>query len=297
MELTKLSRNELIKICKDRGLCGYSSKKKDEIIKLLDGCNIKNISPLRYPGGKTRAINILETYINKYYKDRTILISPFFGGGSFELYMKINNYKIIANDLFEPLYVFWNIMDTNRDELINKIKSKMPITKEKFKLLKDNICDEADLIEKAASYFIINRTSFSGSTLSGGYSKEAAEHRLTDSSIERLKNCNIKNIKFSNLDCIEFLNKNPDTDKTIIYADPPYYIDKYIYGKDGNMHEGFNHELFAKYIKQRNNWIISYNDCEYIRKLYEGCRIFQESWAYGMNKTKKSSEIIILPPS
>ena len=52
---------------------------------------MNNKSPLRYPGGKTRACKIIEqellkrTDITKYSR----IVSPFFGGGSFEfLYAK-----------------------------------------------------------------------------------------------------------------------------------------------------------------------------------------------------------------
>ena len=49
-----------------------------------------NISPLRYPGGKTRACKILETIMNEHFdiNDFDNLISPFFGGGSFEFYIQ-----------------------------------------------------------------------------------------------------------------------------------------------------------------------------------------------------------------
>ena len=60
-----------------------------------------NISPLRYPGGKTRACKILETIMKEHFdiSDFDNLISPFFGGGSFEFYIQ-NKYalNIIAND-------------------------------------------------------------------------------------------------------------------------------------------------------------------------------------------------------
>ena len=39
---------------------------------------------------------------------------------------------------------------------------------------------------------------------------------------------------------------------------------------------------------------MSYNDCPQIREMYDGYEIIEAEWAYGMNKTKKSSEIIIL---
>jgi DNA adenine methylase len=151
-----------------------------------------------------------------------------------------------------------------------------------------------DPLEMAAAYFVVNRCSFSGATFCGGFSAEAAEKRCNPSAIERLQSPAFQTI--SNLDGIQFLRDHPETQSTVIYADPPYYISTYVYGKDGDMHERFDHEEFAKYIQTRKDWVLSYNDCPYIRNLYAGCRIYNEKWAYGMNASKPSTEIVILPP-
>jgi DNA adenine methylase len=294
------TRNELVALCKEKGIKGYSNKTKDELIKLLTPLHslpLKTyISPLRYPGGKSRAIPILERYINTHFSGRTTLLSPFLGGASFELHMKSKGYTIKGNDLFNPLYIFWRTLQDDPDQLIEHIRKKMPPTKESFQKMRTTICSTDDNYDKASSYFVINRSSFSGATLCGGFSQQAATGRLTESSLQRLRTCDVSEMQLTNLDCCEFLSENPETADTIVYADPPYYIDTYIYGKDGDMHENFNHEAFATAIKKRSDWMISYNDCEYIRNLYADCRIFKESWSYGMNASKKSSEIIILPP-
>jgi len=47
-------------------------------------------------------------------------------------------------------------------------------------------------------------------------------------------------------------------------------------------------------MRMRKNWIMTYNDCEYIRNLYKDYDIRDVNWKYGMNKTKKSSEIVII---
>ena len=56
---------------------------------------IKNKSPLRYPGGKTRDCKKLEIILNDHFNLNKYknIISPFFGGGSFEFYIQ-NNYKL-----------------------------------------------------------------------------------------------------------------------------------------------------------------------------------------------------------
>jgi DNA adenine methylase len=320
MDYSTKTRKELLAHCKEKGLRGYTNKNKDELVQLLLAApasappgltqitpintivlssktsKSKNKSPLRYPGGKTRAIPILEKYVQTHYIDKKILLSPFFGGGSFELASKSKFSKVYGNDLFKPLYTFWKVLQSNKDELLKRIRSKMPVTKESFQAMRASILTIDDPVVQAAAYFCINRSSFSGATLCGGFSIQAAEHRLTESSLQTLQECNVSEIEFSNMDCITFLETHPQNESTLIYADPPYYIETYIYGKDGDMHESFNHAGFATAIQKRNDWILSYNDCEYIRNLYKNCRIFTESWSYGMNASKKSSEIIILPP-
>jgi len=257
----------------------------------------KNKSPLRYPGGKTRAIAILEQYLTTHFPTKRILLSPFFGGGSFELHLAAKGYQVKGNDLFKPLYTFWQTVKDVPEDIKDAVESVMPITKTYFQELRQTIQTMTDTLEIAAAYYIINRCSFSGATFCGGFSKEASTGRLNESSLKTLQQANLENIVFSNLDCKEFLKNNPETLNTIVYADPPYYITSYIYGKDGDMHEGFDHAAFAAAIKQRRDWMISYNDCAYIRDLYKDCRIEKVTWSYGMDNGKKgSSEILILPP-
>lgn len=77
---------------------------------------LQNTSPLRYPGGKTRACKKLDEILNANFNMKlcNTVVSPFFGGGSFEFYLQ-NKYKlnIICNDKFTPLYNFWNICKDN----------------------------------------------------------------------------------------------------------------------------------------------------------------------------------------
>jgi len=39
---------------------------------------------------------------------------------------------------------------------------------------------------------------------------------------------------------------------------------------------------------------MTYNNCEYIKNLYKDYKIIDINWSYGMNKTKDSSEIVIV---
>ena len=254
-----------------------------------------NKSPLRYPGGKTRAIPILKKYITDHYPGRTQLLSPFLGGGSFELEMARIGYTVVGNDIFKPLYSFWIEVKRDSKALAQSVSEKMPVSKQTFADYRTHIMDITDMFEQAVKYYVVNRTSFSGATFCGGFSQQAADGRLTASSLETLRKTDMTHIDITNMDATVFLNTYPQTDCTVVYADPPYYITSYVYGKDGDLHENFDHEGFARALKQRSDWLLSYNDCEYIRTLYNDCVIHEVRWSYGMNKSKRSSEILILP--
>ncbi|MBA4293805.1 DNA methyltransferase [bacterium] len=74
-----------------------------------EGLKIRNkyrrqLSPFRYPGGKSRMIPRISGYLHPYYRD--VLTSPFTGGGSFELAMlEANEFtRIHLNDVDYGVY-------------------------------------------------------------------------------------------------------------------------------------------------------------------------------------------------
>lgn len=80
-----------------------------------------------------------------------------------------------------------------------------------------------------------------------------------------------------------------------MYLDPPYPLKNCcLYGKNGDMHNGFDHEGLSDILHSRNNWILSYNDTTYVRGLYRGYRVVKPEWKYGMSSDKKSKEVLIL---
>tara|TARA_R110001592_G_scaffold51_2_gene286 strand:- start:8611 stop:9390 length:780 start_codon:yes stop_codon:yes gene_type:complete len=255
-------------------------------------------SPLRYPGGKTRARKKLDIIFSENFDAQSInrIVSPFFGGGSFELSMhKTYNKPIIANDKFKPLLNFWEQVKTNADAVINRISDNRQVSKEKFQEFRRQVMDCQDPVEQGMMYFIINRCSFSGATLSGGFSETASTQRFTDSSIERVRCLKLTDIEFHNEDFKTFIPNNVKYDD-FVFLDPPYFLEKgnKLYGNNGDMHEDFDHLGLREVLRGVSMWMMTYNDCDYIRQLYEGYAIIEVDWAYGMNATKKSSEIVII---
>ena len=241
-------------------------------------------------------------------EDFDSVVSPFLGGGSFEFYLQ-NKYglNIVANDKFCPLHTFWITCKNRNNELCSELyKHATTTTKEQFLEARDNIMDETDELKKAVSYFIINRCSFSGATLSGGFSLESAEKRFTKSSVDRVGQLDLSAFSMYNEDFEEFINEHHQQ-KSLMFLDPPYYLEKKskLYGKNGDMHEHFDHQKLFESLSGTTNWFMTYNDCEFIRELYKDFTIIEAEWSYGManvkskkvnekKSQKKSSEIVIL---
>lgn len=242
-------------------------------------------SPLRYPGGKNRAIKSILSLIPE---NETTLCSPFLGGASIELACT-TRMTVYGSDIFEPLTDFWKSLITNKEELINIVKSYFPLEKKEFYKLQKKLLNIKDPIERGAVFFVLNRSSFSGTTMSGGMSP--GHPRFTTSSIDRLQNFNAENFYVENLDYKDTINNHKDA---FYYLDPPYLNGQALYGVKGNTHKDFDHEELAKILHGKERWIMSYNDCEEIRNLYCSYTIISIEWVYGMSKNKSSNEILIL---
>lgn len=249
-------------------------------------------SPLRYPGGKSRAVKLISQIIPEFDEFR----EPFLGGGSIFIYAKQRypNKKFWVNDIYLELFKFWEIAQNDVNLLIEKIyewRNRFPVGKELHRFLNENLDNFNDL-ERATAFFIYNRITFSGTSLSGGYSEHAFTGRFTESSIQRLKpfatvinGSTITNLDYEDL--VKSKGKN-----VFIFLDPPYYSAKKsaLYGKNGNLHKSFDHERFADTMKNcKHKWLITYDDSEYIRELFSFANIISWDLTYGMRNVSAGS--------
>src|SRR5574338_1142976 len=227
-------------------------------------------SPLRYPGGKSRAVKIISKYIPK---NTTALCSPFFGGGSVELACAQNGIRVYGYDSFESLVDFWQLLLSNPKKLANNVQKYRPLKKEKFYDLQKIQLESKSKLERATVCFVLKRTSFSGSTLSGVMASGGPHNhpRFTKSSIDRLRKFKIKNLT---IQLADYKKSIPRHKNMLLYLDPPYLIQSKLYGKKGDLHKNFDHIGLAKILKKRNSWILSYNNSKEIRELYSNYTIF-----------------------
>ena len=250
-------------------------------------------SPLRYPGGKSRAVTYLYQFAPRYEELR----EPFFGGGSFSFYcvQKRPYATYHASDINYHLYCFWQELKINPEELAREVLKVKESYKDGRKLFGKLVARREHGLsdfQRAVDFFILNRITFSGVVDSGGYSEQSFRKRFTISSIERLKQAHhvVKNIEFRPKDYTELLFRSGEN--VFIFLDPPYYstTKSRLYGKKGDLHTDFHHELFLENLKRcKHKWLITYDNNEYIRDLF--CDFYQINWElqYGMNNYKRKT--------
>jgi DNA adenine methylase (dam) len=261
---------------------------------------------LRYPGGKSRALNQITPMFPSKYKEYR---EPFIGGGSVFINTiqkeENKNKKYWINDLNYDLYCFWNQVKKNNSELIQELqiqKRKTKSGKILYYKLKEKP-EEEDEFHRAMRFFILNRITFSGLAECGGYSNESFEKRFTETSIQRLEPLSnlLKNVKITNCDYSELLTTNFQKD-VFVFLDPPYLNVKKskLYGKNGDLHLNFEHERFAETVKScKCKWLITCDDSPEIRELFDFANIQEWELQYGVNnrkdnnKAKKGKELFI----
>ena len=209
------------------------------------GFSIKSLkTPLRYPGGKSRACKKMEPYIPDL-RDYDSYYEPFLGGGSVAIHItkKYPHLHINVNDLYKPLYNFWIQLQSDGEALAREIKelksshSTPDLARGLFNESKDIINDDTKSeLERAVAFYIVNKCSFSGLTESSSFSEQASNANFSLRGITKLpayqeliSRWRITNHNYAGSmnETLFFRNR-----KHFIYLDPPYDIKDNLYGKN-----------------------------------------------------------------
>ena len=122
-------------------------------------------------------------------------------------------------------------------------------------------------VQRAAAFYKVIRYSYgSGCTSFGCQPFDVRKtFQLIWQAADRLANTVIENKDF------EALIRQYDRENAFLYCDPPYFMteDHYEVEFPRQDHVRLRDTLAGC----QGKWMVSYNDCEYIRALYEGCHI------------------------
>ena len=252
-------------------------------------------TPLRYPGGKSKAIKTLTPWFPQIISEYR---EPFIGGGSIaiqitKLYPDI---PVWINDLYVPLYNFWVQLRDRGEELSERVREEKQRTldagdrdkvtekaKELFNKYKEEI-DTYDDFEKAVAFFIMNKCSYSGLTENSTFSQTASNSNFSLVGADKLAQFSklIKNWKITNIDYSEVM-KAHGSGNTFVFLDPPYDIKDFLYGKNREMHKSFDHDRFADDVYNCvHKFMITYNVNDRLMELYKNYNLKEWKLRYSM---------------
>jgi len=249
-------------------------------------------TPLRYPGGKSRAV----TKMAQYFPDMREYIEfrePFLGGGSVAIHMTkmYPHLKITVNDLYEPLINFWSNLQMFSDDLYKELKDLKTThcnpdsARCLFAEMKDIINNSKYTnLERAVAFYVVNKCSFSGLTESSSFSAQASDSNFSMRGIEKLPEYSeIISHWHINQYSYEYCFRTGIHDGLFMYLDPPYDIKDNLYGKKGEMHKSFDHDQFADDCSQSSvHQLISYNSDQLVKDRFKGWNAGEFDLTYTM---------------
>jgi site-specific DNA-adenine methylase len=247
-------------------------------------------TPLRYPGGKSRACVKMDPYfpdLRNYDEFR----EPFLGGGSVAIHItkKYPSLDIWVNDLYEPLVNFWQQLQIFGPDLKDKLvdlkstNNNPESAKELFLASKEKINDQSlPSLDRAVAFYVVNKCSFSGLTESSSFSEQASNANFSMRGIEKLPAYSklIEHWRITNYSYDYLMDGNKGA---FMYLDPPYDIKDNLYGRKGAMHKGFDHDKFATDCDSNNmDQLVSYNSDQLVKDRFKNWNAAEFDLTYTM---------------
>jgi DNA adenine methylase len=218
-------------------------------------------------GKKLLRSKIIEQFPGANEYDRYIEV---FGGAGWVLFAKDKHATLeVFNDVNGELINLYRCVKYHSNALQEELEWSFVSREQFFDCKEQLVVRGLTDIQRAARYFILIKNSFGTDLRSFG-----VKGKDLDNSIEylgaikqRLKSAVIENKDF------ESLINTYDREKALFYLDPPYYQAEEYY--DGTFSIEDHVRLRKRLANIKGKFILSYNDCDYIKKLYSDCSIFE----------------------
>ena len=206
---------------------------------------------------------------------------------------RVDKLTEIVNDINDDLINLHRIIKT-RPKSLQAILSSMLVSRTLFDEIKQGIIKPKNDIERAAFYYFLIKQSFGGGRESFILGKSIVPKNIYKSFMkfsQRLKRVCIEHMDFRKLIATY------DSKDTLFYLDPPYFAAEHYYKAKGEFGESEHRDLAIILQGIQGKFILSYNDCEFIRSLYKDFYIIEtKKIKYHLNikSTKRVQELLIM---
>lgn len=253
-------------------------KENTEIRKIRSKNHLKKqVSPLRYPGGKSKILDLLSTYL---HEEKKTFVDVYCGGGSVGLSLLLSGIveHLVMNDLDKGVYALFYVILTAPEMLIEKIKTITPdrnLFFEYQQMIKKNY-EGYSKLERAFGFLVVNRLAFSGiwnanptSNLLQRWNPKVLEKRIWNIWEKR------EQITLLNEDALKVIEEYYWDETCTLFIDPPYYVawEKKLYK---HCYQEEEHRQLAELLNSlvsgmpaHADILVTYDNHPFIAKLYQ----------------------------
>ncbi|WP_082479065.1 DNA adenine methylase [Methylobacterium sp. Leaf102] len=263
-------------------------------------------SPLRYPGGKGRLTQFVADLIDTNGLSGCDYVEPYAGGAAIAITLLYLEYAshIHLNDINKSVFAFWYSVLNNPEELCRLVQDTSINIEEWNRQRAVQFDPASDKLALGFSTFFLNRTNRSGIIKGGviGGKSQLGEWKLNARfnskelarRIEKVASYSSR-ISLYNLDAVDLISSIIPAlpKKTLIYLDPPYYVKGKGLYENHYCHE--DHVKIASTVKSgiSTPWIVSYDNVDPIKMLYEDKRQTTFGIWYTAGKKHSGKEVMI----
>ena len=267
------------------------------------------VSPLRYPGGKASLAGFFSDVIEALNLTDPTYVEPYAGGAGAGVALLVEDRvrRLVVNDFDPAVHSFW-VAVTEHNEALCALVRDTPLDVEEWRRQKAvyRDADDTDPLALGFAFFYLNRTNRSGILNAGpiggvnqnGNYKIDARFNRTEL-VRRLEAIGERSdrISVSNKDGRSIVQEHAGDPKVLMYIDPPYLA------AGGSLYlNAFTHRDHADLASivrayPLGNWIVTYDDEPYIRRLYHGETVQSYALYYSAHKAVRSTELAVLSPS
>lgn len=241
-------------------------------------------TPLRYPGGKAWLAHYVEKFISFNKLEVDTLVEPFAGGAavSITLLQKSIIEQAYISEIDPLIVAFWEATLNRTEELIEIVLS-MSVDLETWHYMRGYLQEKSttnlDVVELAAAFLFLNRTSYSGIIKAGplGGKDQRSRYKINCrfnkpriakkiEAIGELKG-RLNVIKSDGLELMEKMASSR-FESIVFYVDPPYYgAGKDLYRHYFTDKEHIELSVFLESVDKP--WLLSYDNADFIKELYK----------------------------
>jgi DNA adenine methylase len=243
----------------------------DEVVQIkpINVSKVRQLSPFRYPGGKTWLVPEIRKWIKSLYFKPKQFIEPFAGGAIVSLSIAIENLadNVIMSEIDPDVAAVWHIIFSNPIDLCTKIIN--------FKIERENVrkiinSNPIQIEDRAFRTIIKNRTQRGGIIAPGASLVKSGENGKGLSSrwypntlVNRINSINMikDKIQFYETDAFKIIDRHKNNKLAVFFIDPPYTAGGKKAGSRLYSHNIIDHiRLFDMMSKIKGLFLMTYDD-------------------------------------